>query len=239
MFNRGENYVLPVMDQYPTAMLNDVKKALNGETKCTIQRVDISTFRQISIDKITLRKNSNAFTGFDYILYHTATGEYGRSWRKGLGRFINQDFKTGENTDKYYIVRYRDRDNKKMMAFIRFIYNDEVGEDLQDMKNYGAITGELSTWVDAVVPESKDPNNDEVISIEEGTFYVVMKIVPSVPTFEVADVIGFQSLIEKPTNKDANWIFETDVFDSATRKEMREEEHNEAPLEMASEDELF
>ena len=238
MFNRGENYVLPVMDLYPTSVLNDIKKALDGETKCTIQRVDISTFRQISIDKITLRKNPNSFSGFDYLLYHTVTGEYTRSWKKGLGRFVDQDFKTGENTEKYYILRYKDRNNNKMMAFIRFIYNDEIGDELQDMKNYGAITGELTTWVDVVNPSNNKDNNAE--SVEAGTFYVVMKVVPSVSSFEVADVIGYQSLIEKPTNKDANWIFESDPFDSEIRKEERKElESDIDPTSERTEDELF
>ena len=238
MFNRGESYVLPVMNLYPESIVGDVKKALNGEIKCTVQRINITKFRQVSIDKITMRKNQNSITGIELLTHHTATGEYLKAWKKGLGRFARPDFKSGENDDKYYIVKYKDRNNKKMMALIRFIYNEEIGDELQDMKNYGAITDELKNWIDVVIPEGDPETKKETDVIEAGTFYVVLKIVPSVPVFEIPDVIGFQSLIEKPSNRDANWIFESDVFDSEVRKQERDEQED-FQEEMPSESELF
>lgn len=245
MFGRGEKYVLPVMDLYPKDVIEEVSDALSGKMPSYISRVPMERLVTISIDKLTLRKNKS---NGDIIMVarHDVNSEYVKSWRKGLGRLIVKDFKKDQNYKMYAFVRYTSRDGSKKVAFVRFISRDEVSDtDVEDMKAYGAISGELSSWVEITNPYDENGNalksksDAPTYSIEDESYFVVLRVVPYISSMNVEDVLSLTHLIKKSAT-DGVWGIETDPFDepSVTHK-TRVEEEPEAGDMNPPEDTLF
>lgn len=216
MFGRGEKYVLPVMELYPKEVTAEVDECLNGNRPAFITRAAIETLSAISIDKVTMRKNpSNGEVYFR--VDHTATGEYMKSWKKGLGRLVSSDFKKNENQDKYVLVRYTSSQTKtKRVAFVRLILKEEIPEeDYEDWKAYGAVTGDLNAWVEISDPSSKE---SKTYSVEDDNYYCVLKVVPYVSSMKAEEVIGYPRLISKKSDNDSNWLIETDPFEEENQR---------------------
>lgn len=231
MFGRGEKYVLPVMDLYPKDVIEEVSEALSGKIPSYITRVPMERLVTISIDKLTLRKNK---TNGEIVIVarHDANSEYAKSWKKGLGRLIVKDFKKDQNYKMYAFVRYTSKDGSKKIAFVRFISRDEVPDtEVEDMKAYGAITGELSSWVEIANPYDENGNllktklDVPTYSIEDGSYFVVLRVVPYISSMSVEDVLSLTHPIKKAV-ADGVWGVETDPFDepSVTHKTKVEEE---------------
>lgn len=243
MFGRGEKYVLPVMNLYPKEVTAEVDECLNGTRPSYITRAAVETIGAISIDKVTMRKNPSTGEVY-YRLDHTATGEYIRSWTKGLGRLVSRDFrkKDNDNKDKYALVRYTSSASKtKRVALVRFIMKDEIPEEeLEDWRAYGAITGELTSWVEVTDPTAK--GNNKTYSIEDDNYYCVLKVVPYVASMKPEEVIEYPRLIAKKNDGDANWLIETDPFEddnSPSPTVHKVDEEPETDFMNPPEDELF
>ena len=224
MFGRGEKYVLPVMDLYPKDVIREVDEALNGKRPSYITRIPFEALMTLSIDKVTLRKNP-ANGEVSIILYHEVGGEYMKSWHKGLGRFVIKDFKKGQNGKQYVFVRYTSDDKKKKVALVRFISKEEAVE-IEDMKAYGAITGELASWVDVTDPYNPDGSPVKAkgdlpgYSIEEENYYVVLRVVPYVPSMKPEDVLSIMYPIKR---EDTKWFsIEPNLFEDETTKASRQ-----------------
>lgn len=244
MFGRGEKYVLPVMDLYPKDVIREVDDVFNGKRQAYITRVPFEALLTLSVDKITLRKNP-ATGEVAIMLYHEVGGEYMKSWRKGLGRFVIKDFKKAANGRQYVFVRYTSDDKTKKVAFVRFISKEEATE-LDDMKAYGAITGELNSWIDVNDPYNPDgtplksKNDIPSYSIEEENFYVVLKVVPYVSAMKPEDVLSIMYPIRK---EDSKWFsIEANPFDDDTkapRSSHKVDEEPETDSMNPTEDSLF
>jgi len=231
MFGRGEKYVLPVMDLYPKNVIREIDDVFNSNKPAYITRVPFEALLTLSVDKVTLRKNP-ANGEVAIVLYHEVGGEYMKSWKKGLGRFVIKDFKKAANGKQYVFVRYTAEDKTKKVAFVRFISKEEATE-LEDMKAYGAISGELTSWVDIADPYNPDgtplKNKREVpnYSVEEENYYVVLKVVPYVSGMRPEDVLSAMYPIKK---EDSKWFsIEINPFDEDTKAPRASHKVDEEP----------
>lgn len=245
MFGRGEKYVLPVMDLYPKEVIREIDECFTGQRPSYIVRAPFTTMNAISIDKITMRKNPT--NGEVYLrVDNSATGEYMKSWKKGLGRFILSDFKKNENSKNYALVRYTSSDKSKKMAFVRFITKEEASEP-DDMKAYGAISGELTSWVEVSNPFNEDGSpmksckDTSTYSFEVETLYVVLKVVPWAPSVKPEEVVAIPYLINKDRKNDNVWVIETDPFETEVVKAAGSRVDEEPDIESLNppEDTLF
>lgn len=216
MFGRGEKYVVPVMNLYPKDVVREVDDCFNNGRNAYITRVPFESLPAISIDKITMRKNP-ATKEVYFMLESDVTTEYMKSFRKGLGRFVIKDFKKNENGKKYILVRYTSDSKAKKVALVRVITKDEANE-LEDMKAYGAISGELNSWIEVSDPYDengkarKGGGDAPTYSFEDENYYVVLKVVPYLSFMKDEEIIISKHRIQK---KEAdNWTtIEIDPFE--------------------------
>ena len=245
MFGRGEKYVLPVMNLYPKEVIQEIDECFNNGRPAFITRAPFETQMVISIDKVTMRKNPA--TGEVYLSIENDTDtEYIKSWRKGLGRFIIKDFKKNENGNRYILVRYTSGSREKKVALVRIISKDEASE-LEDMKAYGAISGELSSWIEVTNPydENGKPlrGTSEVptYSFDDECYYAVLKVVPAISSMKDDEVIMLKHRIKKKEYD--NWTsIEVDPFEDSecrTTDPHRVDEEPEIDNMNPPEDSLF
>lgn len=115
-----------------------IQKWLNGKKKgehnidYDIEPVDIMSQRYIYIDLIRLDIHSEMDP--PQVACHIPSdtpAEYIKSWRKGLGRFINRDVRKRQTEGKYFILSYTDIDMVRRHALIRLFSEEELSDEEQ------------------------------------------------------------------------------------------------------------
>lgn len=140
-----------------------------------------------------------------YSLQVGANTEYFKSWRKGIGRFIDNEIRTGKDNDRYFVISYYNRDNEFMNAFVRIVTDDDIKteEDEADMSKYHAIAVEYT--------QTQAPAFDDMLMLPH--YYVnILKIWKG--KSKLSDVIGKVMPIDNDDSEtDGKNIITVDVAD--------------------------
>ena len=144
MFGKGAEPKLEPMTAYPKKDLKELASVVNQNKIISIENVNITALPAISIDRIKMKPCMNGFNrGIMFETEHSVDSKYIQAWQKGLGKFIQRDYRKESNTEKYVLIKYIHAFKKNdtvyplnYYAFCRIITKDEVDGDgiVEDMK---------------------------------------------------------------------------------------------------------
>ena len=226
MFGRGAEPKLEPMTAYPKKDLKELASVVNQNKIISIENVDITALPAISIDRIKMKPCMNGFNrGIMFETEHSVDSKYIQAWQKGLGKFIQRDYRKESNTEKYVLIKYIHALKKNdtvyplnYYAFCRIITKDEVDGDgiVEDMKDYNAISFELTTDM-AKLGYDKD--------IKDPVYVSVLKLYPDSTDYDAVTAIGIRVPIKNNSDNDLklSWNDDSNVFAAAINNTVEEE----------------
>lgn len=162
-----------------TEQAKTIQKWLNGKRKgeynldYEVTPIDITEERYINLDLIRLDIFGKANP--PYVTLHIPEGcetEYIKSWKKGLGRFINKDIRKKQTEGKYFILSFTDTDLIRKHAFIRIFTKEELEdkEQYQEFERYKLLNITFPTQILSGVTDT------DVVLIQENSVACILKI---------------------------------------------------------------
>lgn len=162
-----------------TEQAKTIQKWLNGKRKgdhnieYEVTPIDITEERYISIDLIRLDIFAKAEP--PYVSIHIPENcetEYIKSWKKGLGRFINKDIRKKQSEGKYFILSFTDTDLVRKHAFIRIFTKEELEdkEQYEEFEKYKLLNITFPTQILSGVTDT------DVVLIHENSVACILKI---------------------------------------------------------------
>lgn len=139
---KKEEKKLTPMAGYQDHFINIVQNCVTGNREHISVAIRWEKLTRISIDKITMAKEALGSTRPLILHSKECEGDYLRAWRKGLGKFIVNDFRYLENLEKYNLIGWTEDTGLQMFALIREVdFDDKVpSETFDDLIEYNAIS---------------------------------------------------------------------------------------------------
>ena len=142
--------ILPV---YPKKLFREMSSEMEKH-EFKFSRHEFAGECVVGIDSISVTFNTESRKGILYKMDKSVTSEYLSGWKKGLGRFILQDYKNRKTNDnlrkKYFILEF-----KNFITLIRAILEDEMqGDDGEDeLKKYNLLNLDITSLYNKMTME--------------------------------------------------------------------------------------